>query len=448
MQANDKNNSPLDDQFFDQAWENMRSTLDKEMPTKKKRRRFLPWFFLMTGAVIGLLFWYGISFSTQDVVTTPIVENPMSSPIQNNTNTNTKKVFAPSNANPISPNNTISKSTLTKQVKKSNFTQPAKNNKSFTSNTTPTTQQDIYRTNKTTKPKDQFISDIPVAVSNNKTITSLALLNSINPLLENKTTQLEFDLKSKETVKLCPPKRKIEFGIQGGLTNNFSPFNKIGFTAGGFIHFPIGKKWGIQTGLNYTTLAQNQLFYASENHDVILEDNSQSGGITPVANLDLYQLNTTIDYQLKSIHYLEIPLTTTFQISSKWKLQAGANFSKAIRGSVSSSEEQNFFLIDNDPTSALELNNVRTNNIGFPELSNQEWKKNFVSALLGISWNPVKQLSFNLSYHQAILDNDFKSLILQDQFNYPANASGAFADMNDDLNSMYNSLRFTLSYKF
>jgi len=85
MQADNKNNDFLDDKFFDQAWSNMKETLDKEMPEEKERRRFLPWFFLITGGVIGFLVWNGLSFSNPSTsIDSSITENylPKSSTLE------------------------------------------------------------------------------------------------------------------------------------------------------------------------------------------------------------------------------------------------------------------------------------------------------------------------------------------------------------------------------
>lgn len=452
MQANDNNKNPLDDQFFDQAWENMREALDREMPVKKKRRRFLPWFYLMAGAVVGLFFWIGISSLNQNDLEHLTANNSNVSPIvkiDNKANTTTSIDLENTQTN-----NTITKNSSIQNEKKSNNVPQQIITKNHRSTTAIVPQQNIYnKTNPTTLNN----SDNPIPQKNkliNPNIPPLAMLNSVNTLLENQEDLLDIKLKEdylkiKEPENLCPPKRKIGFEINAGLAYDFSAPKKIGFTTSGLVHFPIGEKWGIKTGLGYSVLAKNEKFSVSENQEVILAQNNPT---TSFADLSLYRLNVQEDYVLKNIHYLEIPLAATFEINKKWEILTGVNLSKSIKETLTSNGTQNFSLIDNDPNTTLELMNVRTNNVGSPNVPDELWKNDFVSGLLGISWNPSRRLSFNLLFYQGILTLNSKEEDLSaDAFQIIPNSGNTLADIHDQNSFLIKnprSLRFTVGYKF
>ena len=255
---------------------------------------------------------------------------------------------------------------------------------------------------------------------------------------------------------LNPPKRKIEFNVLAGLTHDFSAPEKLGFTSGIEVHVPIRKKWGVQTGIAYTLLSKNEIIQTSQNHEAIIDNNS-TFGLNP-GQLDLYAINTTANYQLKNIQYLEIPLLVTYQLGRKWQIKLGVNWSKALASNIELFSNQEILtLIDNDPDSALDLPQFSTSGLRAPFVKDETWKNNFVSTVLGVSWSPTTRLRLNLRYHQNWSDLNFlnssNNRSMAD-FHSPAGgfdptlSSSNISEVFDRKKVFYQSLRLTAGYRF
>ena len=438
MQANNTDDNIFDEEFFDQAWQNMNETLDKEMPQEKKRRRFLLWFFLMASCVIGFLFWKGLSLNPQ-LPTENILQIPIA-----------KSVETPSNQ--ITQNNSIPQPIREKVVANKTITNDLKDGLNFDSKKTPAT----YPTPHYQKVLPIILDDSKMNLGQNQQelILSVATLPSLSiSLLENNDDDLVIKDKyvvTDENLNLCPPKRKIEYQVLAGLIHDFSAPKKVGITTGIEMNFPIRKKWSIQTGVVFSLLPKNGFIQTSQNHEAVLGNNST---INPNQfDLNLYSVYTTSQYQLKNIKYLEVPLLATYQLGGKWKLKAGINWSTALNANVELVSNQEL-LIDNDPNSILTLNELETRELSAPFVQEEIWKNNFVSGVLGVSWNSSKRLSLNLQYHQRWSDISFINFSENstlDDFSLiggPANATSvneAFHQRKD----FYQSFRLIAGYRF
>ena len=433
MQAND--NNIFDDKFFDKAWDSMKETLDKEMPEEKKRRRFLPWFFLMTGCAIGFLFWFGFSHFNQISIESVLqISNKEEISISKEIPNQEEKISIAVS----SPKQKI----IENQVVKSKLI--ASSRKKTNSTIEPQQKQKVKST--------VFEKTSLNSIRHQELISSVAAIqkSSINPF-DLTTTLPELNDKYLPTdgiANLCPPKRKIEWSIVGGLMYNFSMSKKIGFTSGLQVHFPIRKKWGIQTGIVYSLLRKDISIGTSQNHSAVLSNSSSIDPTLANADLSLYVVNTSAQYQLKNIQYLEIPILATYQLNRKWKLHAGANWSKALNANIQSSSEESLLLIDNDPNSQLGLEVLATSEISAPSVNQEVWKNDFVSSVLGVSWNPTKRLNLNLSYYQRWSDSKFLNHLNNFDLSGAFNNSALSTEAVYDKKGFYRSLRFTAGYRF
>lgn len=432
MQASDKNNNSFDKEFFDVAWENMKTQLDEEMPVKKKRRRFFIWFFLMAGCAIGIIFWNNNLISSEVEKEIPMAINSMTIDEMNEKDNNTLSEIK------------ISNKENTKQI--------------------PTTRNQIYKDKKNTIQETTASESINFSKkitprkklnSSSKTVQdiTIASIQSAEPILDvsfndKKIAINENYLKEKATGNICPPKRSISFEVQGGLAYDFTSSKKIGGTTGINVHFPIGKKWGLQTGLAYSLLPTVGEFQVSENFEAVVDESTLTMNSQALINADLslYSVSASTIYQLKKTHFVEIPLLATYQLNRKWNFKAGLNWSKALKN-VERIQEQDLILVDNDPNSNLLLENFRTNNIS--NESNSVLKNSYVSGVLGVSFNPSKKLSLNLFYYRESLKINTSSN-LQDEYDTSfLQIPGAFNSVESmGKKDIYRSLRMTVGYRF
>ena len=205
MQANNTNNDLFDDTFFDQAWENMNEKLDREMSKEKKRRRFLPWFFMMVGCVIGILFWKGFS-SNHPISTVKTIQNPIA---ESNV---TKSNFVEQNKNTlVLPKQKI----VSKQVMKGDFKSNLKNDfKKITVNSSPIADEqkilpyEFENLESNSSQQERVINSV-VTIPN----ASIFLLEKTKDRLILNEKYLPVAVDRPTNSNLNPPKRKIEFNL-------------------------------------------------------------------------------------------------------------------------------------------------------------------------------------------------------------------------------------------
>lgn len=437
MQASDKNNNSFDQEFFDLAWENMNDQLDQEMPVKRKRRRFLFWFFLMTGCLAGMIFWVGNLTSSEVEAEIPLASKTIlleEAILDFNNKVKESKIV---NEEPIF--NKENTKTINKSQKQNIWKTPIKN-------TLPSKSIIFSQQKNQTEDSNSTPEKTPSL--------NLGSINSLEPILYYSIDPVKLEIEKKylassSTGNICPPKRAINFGLQGGMMYDFSSSGNSGLTTGINVHFPIGNKWGIQTGLTYSLLPKSKQLEVSQNYEAIINETNTPLQDLLNADLSLYSVESSVTYDLEKIHFVEIPLLATYKLNRKWNFKAGLNWSKELR-SLKAMNDSSVALIDNDPNSELLLENFRTSNV--PNISNKILKDDFVSGVLGISFYPTKKLSLNLFYYQQFQNNSSldDSAIEFSQLN--TTVSGGFdPTMSSDYlpeNDIYRSLRLTVGYRF
>ena len=442
MQANNTNDEIFNDEFFDQAWADMNEKLDREMPVEKKRRRFLLWYFLMAGCTIGFLFWFSISSNNQ----------------------NTSQNTLPDLIAETSETSTASPVTVTEEQNNNNEVSPKENTlptHTFNQDLKPEIKKEIAFSNIV---NEQQKFSITIENSKPKSITQKGRINSFTKIqnlpiqdLEhfNEELAIKEDYLSFEKIDVVDlPKRKMEFNTLVGLTYDFSTPKKINFVSGIEIHFPIRKRWGIQTGLAFSLFSKNGTISSSQTHEAILADNSM---LNP-NGYSLYEVQTNVQHDFKNIQYLEIPFLATFQIGDKWRLQTGINWSNALHAKVETSSNQSLILINNNPNSTLpgsQIPTISADELSAHNIADNLWKNDFVSGVLGISWKPNKRLSLTLRYHTPwsninLLNNSSNRLM---DLSFGSQLSVAFDPFatNEAFygeKGFYKSLRFMAGYHF
>lgn len=474
MQADEHNYQP-DEQFTNKGWSEMLKTLDKEMPVQEKKRRGFFWFFplLLIGGVVGFWIFYSSNQGLEMAQSEQVIFN------QNQ------------------DSETLTESNI--EIAKQNT--PAKNK---------SVEATIYKSIENNKPK--IDSDFPsiidssnpllpseveeiVPVEKNEIIEKkdpLALLESkvvpIDPnfvMLELEESQGRKELKMEEKQFFfeediienpASTNRGIEFGIFAGVVGDFANIKKSGLTTGLSVHFPIGKKLGLKTGLGYSQLPKELPFYFVGNQDANLSSEFFDINTTALP-FSTVAVRSSSDFILEKFHQLDLPILLTYSPVKKMEFQLGANATylikdqtRLINNNLSINESANVDYSNYGiELAALDLNSISQNQY----TDENYWTKLNVSAVAGLAWKPTRRITLELQYHHGLLpilkSNSNSGADLMGATNVQSyevyNTTGAFDPLSQTPNSnielsgkqlfdnerfMKNnySLRFSIGYNF
>ena len=448
MQADNYNYKP-DEQFTNRGWEEMQRKLDKEMPVEKKKRRGIFWFYLLGFYLLGfLLLVSGIGFFTYNKyqITTPNKNQKVYAETQEIGNKNS---IQNANQNIKDENNlTINKtnndvvevegnSNESRTVSTSKTSKPIFYNNKNTDNdflnddvkqpiVSSSINSNVIIENPNSKSSESFFDVVeleePIALRASLTMNSIDFLQIYLKEKEQQNLTIdesELEIGKAKIVKYNQPKkRKINFGLNAGGLLDMENNQKIGTFASAFVHFPIGKKLGIRTGLGYSLINKDLNYQFSDVQDATyFEPNSSSFDTTSVNSIGV---RTETLFKLERFHYLEIPLLLTYQIHEKWQFQLGVNGSFLIQDDLSSIESGYQFADETEADDlGIELAAVSELTVDFEQFQKQDfWKKWNMNAVFGMSFKINLRWNIELQYHRSFsrfLETD-EDGIFADQF--------------------------------
>lgn len=483
MQADNYNYEP-DDQFTDKAWLEMRELLDQEMPVEKKKRRGFFWLFMLIGIGVAGAIWAflpknataPIANQEQGIISINksgalknknenIVLFENSKPKVNDeitTITNSKKTNTINNNSDIisknlqEANDSKGKQYIYKNDKRIDFAPNPVNDflKTIPVDDSELNSNPIENSKKTESKKPLIASKIDFT-----SIHSLQSLLDLNPtealLLEEKMKEFTFESVVEE---LAPPKREKEFGVFVGTLLDFSNTSTLGIFGGAYIHFPLGKKLGIRTGLGYSFLPKSDEynFQGTQSANVIDELTNNSSAAATL------EVQSSTIFELQRMEYLDLPILLTYQPNRKLQFQLGANGSYLINDGVDAIS--NGLDLISDPgqvvsgSSNYGFSSVDLSSVSLRQYAEEEiWKRYDVSSVIGVAFQPTQKWNIELQYHRGWIG------FLKDSQNelQDSNRSGVYNVSNDgsllesaDNNTFFKkkninqSLRLSIGYRF
>lgn len=367
-----KNRTLSETELTNRGWANMEVLLEKEMPVKNKRRRFL-FFWLFSGllmAGLGGAFWRKTPENVQPMEEHfPKTQNPANAPaIQANI------ANADHSSTPTEPSATASIALEgTKQPAVSRQSQPTS---STATKTGHSTQQSNLTTIDWMEPGTATASNgaktamepvleplnNPVAQPIHNALTSFDGLQMPNSTVSS-ATRFELPFKAMyESPTVIEPHRAanpIQWGLTAGLqSQNFSEFN--GGFAGLAVQLNLGKMWGLQSGLAYNLYYKSpnrtnglaKLYsyesYINENDLTDLDTN------TIVPNPIAFDKTTAVVVvPVQKIHQLEMPVMAFFRPTPRMKILGGVDISYRFTKKNANDTDKNAGTASNSESTAV-----------------------------------------------------------------------------------------------
>jgi hypothetical protein len=333
----DYENKHIDQEFIDQGWQQMADILDKEMPVKKRKRRFLwIWSFGAAATVAIAVLFFNSFDANQSIQSLPIPQNA-------------QKTIA-ANQKPIQPfNETIA---VTPAISEKTTTSPsiaATEQKNPIINAKQSNNSKQFSTI-ATETFDHLNIEKSPAISNNEsqsnalelskhTTSSLSENNTVllskkenNLLIINKldllpTPLIIFDSRH-ETIPppILKQRSKWNFGGYAGLVAPNFPSYRFGLSS----QFNFSPQLALHIGLGYS----NRKF--KENISIEVETSTPAPENT-TANSDPNNPDPTTSFvptnpaivplTFNRFHYFDLPITLQYKISPRWGVSAGAQLS-------------------------------------------------------------------------------------------------------------------------
>lgn len=402
----------LDDQYIDQAWEQMRQMLDQEMPVQQKRRRAAFWWWLLPLLLllsVGSAWWLW-NWSSGKTRPEPQVEtehpvagvHPKEKPgadISSN---------KPNEAH--QSNNTLA--TANGQKAKTNKNQVLlsvlKKDKNEQVAILDENQHPKYAPPSENEAADTFATSEEAPSRKPPFLTDPLKIKGLQQLPVPKT-DLAMNAASQ------PQPGLFRWGLEGGAVTD--AFNNLdGAFAGMIAEFPLrGRKLHLRTGLNFS----NNRFVIERQSGNGTEELSQDNPRQPDREANAEPAAAArVNFDLRA-QQISLPVSLIFQPSSNWGVEAGANLSYLTSATSINNDEALITL--NDSSTGLNPNAFPANrfvnelyrdtnqNINLNELN--RWN---VAATAGVLYYPADKWSVRLHYHFGLTDilknADFQSL--------------------------------------
>jgi hypothetical protein len=473
MQA-DQNNYEPDKQFTDQGWNEMLKTLDQEMPVQEKKRRGFFWLFpfLLVGVVASVWAFYPENKKVEIVQSQEVV-------FDQNQNS---EIIVESNLE------IINKNIATENQTTETNNPPVGNNKAKNDDGFPSVIE-------SSNPLLPQVIEVIVPVEKTKLIGQkepLARLEKevqlINPNFITIELQKQEELAIEEKEFLFeeetivknpnPTKRKTEFGVFAGVVADFANVKKVGLTGGGFVHFPIGNKLGLRTGLGYALLQKELPYSFVGNQDALLSPEFLLNISTATPPFSTVAVQSNSDFILEKFHQLDVPILLTYSPVKKMQIQLGANVSYLVKAKtrlINNSININQAVNDDYSNYGIELDALDLSSISQNQYSDENyWTKLNVSGVAGLAWKPTRRINLELQYHHGffpILKSNSNSgtalvggttvrnyevydnsgVLFDPLVNIPNSSAESFGKQlfsNEKFIKYNYSLRFTIGYNF
>ena len=459
MLDNKDNQFEMDDPFFDQAWTNMKTMLDEEMPvsiSEKPTRSKKPYALLLLLWLVGfgagvssILFWQQKTdniIPEQDRPTIPIakVESPTIVKPSGSVDKSTSNAFEKPLAETQLAKNTTATKVKPKLLKKETKLPSIANVNSFKSNTVSTKNNTSDNNSTFTSSAITTSTSSPASLNavlvqpNNKTKTQNSSVVEVEetPLVERSSLQglilTSEDFKGFDDIGnekalanlLVPSAKKIKFnwGLMAGLHSELNR-GYGGYSLGVIVNAEVDRKFGFATGLMFSRFQFNDIllnntpsaFNLNQNN---ADDTGVYNDVTEVPFQTRSTNSTSSAIQFGSANYVSIPLLITYKTSRRIRVNMGVEYARML----SASSDKFKGAGRQDFTSTYKW----YDNSSYGDLLS---KTNF-SALFGFSIQPNDQIGFDLRYNHGFTDL--------------SKNSGQFSAQSDTR----ESLQFSMMYYF
>lgn len=409
----DKNTYNKD--FVNRAWEDMSTILDKEMPVRKKKRRFLFLFCFLGIVTCGGIVWLGLySASSANVVS---LESNSNSSLNSNSNSSSDNILfydldekvqvlehgEKELVNPMMGDvaikalekttavleNTSAASTRTneseneKLLESEVFVEKAKMTSKILKNEATTiivTNENDSKTEKLSKPK--------VLIEEPKTTTEVLIkdkskekekLHILQPIAFANTTNLEWSEEKK--LPFNSKFRRWKFGFETGLV--FQNKNEIGGKLAWIANRKMKRNWMFHTGLEYNVQFVN---YSIIEQAAISMDPPINSQLQSMDLLDILQLSPT---RINS-HFIKIPVLMGYKFNESFELTGGILGSMVLY-------------------SGIGFNSAIRDYIGLEAFVNGAFNRKRIAPIfdiqssIGLTYYPSKKWAINLRYDNGFL---------------------------------------------
>lgn len=420
------NQSEIDAAFEDEAWGNMEAILDREMPVKRDKRRFIWWWF---GGLL-LLLSIGLSFM---FYSSTIPEKKEKEIIAKNRNEITKKDNAKSTVLGAASNNLTTKDTQkdlqkpiasipTKKIDRQidpiqkQKEQPRTPKVTFNKNNTGIASEFVATTSLVnfTRPTSSGSSFFPL------TKTAISSITSTSTLVPS----LSFYQKLAVPIRPLPlvpinsiisPNNyaKWHWGLSGTIGSiKLTKINELGI--GAFAAYQFTKKWQVQLGLTYSYFRTAALLSAApdpttrgqgpflpeadpntDSNPVVFppsEEDDIEEDLIPVEGISLSDLQ-----QAGGIHYLSFPLIIDYKLAEKWSVNLGSTMHLGLSDSYNSFNTINNRFRKWDISSSLSTTYQFHKNIGMRLSYDRSWfeKRKVLNNLNFLDFNPTDNKQYS-----------------------------------------------------
>ena len=358
MQDN-RHRPDIDDAFENKSWMEMESILDQEMPVRKRKRRFIWWFFGVGILLLtGLVYWGLPSYQNPDAP----INNPSSIVYQevgknDLSNTQIEETFVAQEIPSIikkDQEEAFRTSTNTTANEKSSFDKQVVDYPILSSNLSTTPSKKGIATDavesyialaEITQPTASERSIISNLGEFQRTIITLPYIPVDPSLLLLPKRDIEVIISSKPLIQ--PALKKWNWGMTGGVgTFKFTRPNE--YQIGGFGQYALQNKWQLRVGLTYEYLRLNLLTDSSD-RSLIFSADMDSAEADPsmdtvgtAGNMEddntPNQNFTEIDHLRNKgyIQYLTMPIAVEYQLTSKLQAYIGTNLYYGLSDSYKS----------------------------------------------------------------------------------------------------------------
>jgi len=393
----------LDDQYIDKAWEQMRQTLDQEMPVQPKRRRAAFWWWLLPLLLLLIAGSAWVLWQQSLERTSPKEQAEPARPIADaNPKTQAKTDLSPEKT----PDNARAARTQipAKTNESNNTANPSLPPVSEMDDDEPVANFDKNRQQKYALPSENensttFATSEQQPSQKPPFLTAPLEASNLQPLPLPKTDLAIHDDVAK------PQPGLFRWGLEGGVATN-ALRNFDGAFSGVIAEFPLrGRKLHLRTGLRYSTNRLNIQRQSDDSEVAFSQDTppqpDREANADPAAA-------ARINFDLRA-QQIALPVSLIFQPSSKWGIEAGANLSFLTSATTISGDEA-LITLNNSGTglnpSAFpanrfvnELYHDANQNIDLSELN--RWN---VTATAGVLYYPADKWALRLHYHFGLTD--------------------------------------------
>ena len=404
MQGNEKKSTNIDQQFQDHSWNEMQKMLDAEMPQVKADRRGKKRYLLL---LLILFLGFGSGAGTMYYLNQQEIEN---------TETEHKKDIA------TFENLKINEDKVTAENSQLNLKSISKKNDEVKEEIIVSEKNTIanakFEINTKTQTIDHSISDAQEPIIEKE--ANLAERNEVILSPNNLETREEIRSTPTESFAFLPTKyqllevdendfkipkintskkKKWSFGL---LLGNYSNQNRVlaGIALGGKAVYDIDSRFSIGGGLQYSIISgfqkkskNNADRLAADTPASLPSDNNNPDDTTSVTtgvesfSNNNYQVFSTDELPISSLHYLEMPIELAYRFNEKFQINLGVKAGYLLKAKYNGSLNNNF-------SSRAQADNSLENNLAQFDFSTS----------LGFGFYPTEKFGFDLRYNHGWVD--------------------------------------------